>query len=118
MSSETVATFDLETLNQFTQDDPESLKLIVDTFVESSHENCEQLTQAAANSDWNQMASLAHKMIPMLKQMEVFSIVELLEPIEDRKLDLDKDGMVEYTSEICRKMNELFVELRLEIQSR
>lgn len=110
--------FDLETLNQFTQDDPESLRLIVDTFIDSSRENCEALTEAASRNDWKSMAALAHKMIPMLKQMEVHSIVKLLEPIEDRKLDLDEDGMIAYTQDICHKMSELFVQLRLEIQSR
>lgn len=108
--------FDLETLNQFTQDDPDSLRLIIDTFIESSRENCKLLAEAAAIPSWERMATLAHKMIPMLKQMEVCSIVELLEPIEDRKLELDGSELVRYTSEICRKMEELFVELRLQVQ--
>ncbi|NUY80734.1 response regulator [Flavobacterium sp. MAH-1] len=107
--------FDLETLNQFTQDDPDSLRLIIDTFIESSKENCASLTEAASQKDYVKMTSIAHKMIPMLKQMDVFSIVKLLEPIEDAKLDADTD-LVSYTSEICRKMDELFIELRLQVQ--
>ena len=108
--------FDLGTLNQFTQDDPDSLRLIVDTFIESSRENCSLLTEAASRGDWPQMSGLAHKMIPMLKQMDVFSIVRLLEPVEDRKLDLNAAELIAYTESICGKMEELLVELRLQVQ--
>ncbi|RZJ70273.1 ATP-binding protein [Flavobacterium sp.] len=108
--------FDLETLNQFTQDDPDSFRLIINTFIDSSKENCQALTEAAANEDWNKMSAMAHKMIPMLRQMDVFSIVKMLEPIEDRKIELSASELVDYTYEICRKMQELFVELRLQVQ--
>lgn len=110
--------FDLETLNQFTQNDQDSLRLIVDTFIESSNENCRLMAEAAKTRDLDSMSGLAHKMIPMLKQMDVYSIVTLLEPIEDRKLDLPPTELEHYISEICRKMNELFVELRLDVQDR
>ncbi len=111
--------FDLETLNQFTQDDPDSLRLIVSTFIESSQENCQILIDASAREDWDTMSGMAHKMIPMLRQMDVFSIVKMLEPIEDRKLDdLSAAELVDYTTQICRRMDELFVELRLKVQSR
>jgi len=108
--------FNLETLNQFTQDDQESLRLIVNTFIDSSKENCEVLVDAATNGDLDRMSAVAHKMIPMLKQMDVFSIVQLLEPVEDHKIEGDAAVLVRYTSDICRKMEELFVELRLQVQ--
>lgn len=108
--------FNLETLNQFTQDDPDSLRLIVNTFIDSSKENCEALIAAAAKGNWEAMGTIAHKMIPMLKQMDVFSIVELLEPIEDGKIDVPGEELIRYTAGICRKMEELLVELRLQVQ--
>ncbi|MBD3583669.1 ATP-binding protein [Flavobacterium selenitireducens] len=108
--------FNLDTLNQFTQDDPDSLRLIVNTFIDSSKENCDVLIAAAAEENWGAMGTIAHKMIPMLKQMDVFSIVQMLEPIEDGKLDMSGQDLVRYTSDICRKMEELFVELRLQVQ--
>jgi signal transduction histidine kinase/DNA-binding NarL/FixJ family response regulator len=107
--------YDLQSLNQFTQNDPGSLRMIIDTFVESSLDNCGQLTKAATEFDWDKMSALAHKMIPMLKQMEVYSIVALLEPIEDRKLQVTPHEMEAYAKNICEKMNVLFNELQLEL---
>lgn len=108
--------YNLRSLNQFTQDDPESLRLIIDTFVDSSHDNCRQLTAAAAAYNWDDMSALAHKMIPMLKQMEVHTIVRLLEPVEDKKLlHMTRQQLVDYTSDICERMDALFSGLQLEI---
>lgn len=43
--------FDLTSLNKFTQNDAESLKLIVDTFISSVAENCEALKIATEEMD-------------------------------------------------------------------
>lgn len=108
--------FDLKTLNQFTQNDPHALKLIINNFIESAKENCAVLKSAAAEKNQSKLSETAHKMIPMLKQMEVFSIAALLEPIEDKKLDLDPQQLDDYIENICEKMDELTVKLKLEIQ--
>src|SRR6218665_288767 len=108
--------FNLESLNQFTQSDPNALRLIVETFITSSKENCLVLKQTAAQMDWDKMAEIAHKMIPMLKQMEVFSISGLLEAIEDKTLKLDAGEMKNYVENICEKMDALAIKLKLEVQ--
>lgn len=107
--------FDLKTLNQFTQNDPHALKLIVENFIESTNENCSILKWAAAENDLNKLSETAHKMIPMFRQMEVHSIVVLLEPLEDRKLNFDESEMKNYVSNICEKINELVIRLKIEI---
>jgi len=107
--------FDLSSLNKFTQNDAESLKLIVETFITSVAENCEALKEATAQMDIPKMAEIAHKMIPMLKQMEVYTISDLLEPVEDQALNLDKDQTEEYMQVIFEKLKQLVSELKKQI---
>jgi signal transduction histidine kinase/CheY-like chemotaxis protein len=107
--------FDLSSLNKFTQNDPVSLKLIVDTFITSVSENTEALRMATCEMNLKRMSEVAHKMIPMLKQMEVYSISDLLEPIEDQSLEYDKEEMEKYIAIIFEKLSILISELEKEI---
>lgn len=107
--------FDLSSLNKFTQNDSESLKLIVETFIASVAENCEALKEATAQMDLSKMAEIAHKMIPMLKQMEVYTISDLLEPVEDQTLNFAKIQMEEYMEVIFEKLKQLVLELKKQI---
>ncbi|THD31366.1 hybrid sensor histidine kinase/response regulator [uncultured Flavobacterium sp.] len=107
--------FDLSSLNKFTQNDPVSLKLIVDTFITSVSENTEALRQATCEMNLKRMSEVAHKMIPMLKQMEVYSISDLLEPIEDQSLEYDKEEMEKYVAIIFQKLSVLISELEKKI---
>lgn len=107
--------FDLSSLNKFTQNDAESLKLIVDTFITSVAENCEALKKATDELDIPKMAEIAHKMIPMLKQMEVYTISDLLEPVEDKALDLDENQIKDYMNVIFEKLQQLVSELKKQV---
>lgn len=107
--------FDLSSLNKFTQNDPVSLKLIVDTFIASVSENTETLRQATFEMNLKRMSEIAHKMIPMLKQMEVYTISDLLEPIEDQSLEYNKEEMEKYVEAIFQKLSVLISELEKEI---
>lgn len=106
--------FDLKSLAPFTQNDPASLKLIIDTFIESATDNCLELTQSAAAYDADRLARIAHKMIPMLLQMEVYSIAGLLAPLEDKTLELDAIEMAQYCKDICCRMDLLCEQLQKE----
>ncbi|WP_116786976.1 hybrid sensor histidine kinase/response regulator [Flavobacterium psychrotrophum] len=107
--------YDLQSLSQFTQNDPESLRIIIETFTESAVENCEELLQAARDNDDDRLARIAHKMIPMLRQMEVCSIAELLLPLEEGTLNLTSTVLLDYCKKICEKMSELCNLLQKEI---
>lgn len=108
--------FDLKSLNQFAQNDPHALRMIVENFVDSAKQNCEILQTATATMAWDKMADTAHKMIPMLKQMEAYSISDLLEPLEDKVLDFDQVAMQHYVNDICKRIDNLTVKLKLEVQ--
>ncbi|GEP50244.1 hybrid sensor histidine kinase/response regulator [Flavobacterium noncentrifugens] len=114
-SENTGKLFDLKTLNQFTQNDPHALKMIVENFIESTQENCSVLKWAAAENDLEKLSETAHKMIPMFRQMEVHSVVVLLEPLEDQKLNLEVNGMKDYVANSCQKIEELVIRLKIEV---
>lgn len=105
------AIFNLRSLSQFTNNDPVSLRTIINTFIDSAIENCEALKEAAIVNDRQRLAETAHKMIPMLKQMEVFSIVELLIPLEDRTIDNNQSELQAYIDIICLRTEALCLEL-------
>lgn len=107
--------FNLRSLSQFTNNDPESLKAIVMTFVQSALDNCKELQKGALTNDEQLISETAHRMIPMLKQMEVYSIASLLAPLEDRTTGLDADDLRDYINDICERMDALSRELREEI---
>lgn len=110
------ALYNLDTLNQFTLKDRDSLKIILTTFVESSRQNCRELGEAARLQETDKLSGLAHKMVPMLKQLEAWPIVHLLEPLEFSKTPMEKEELIRYVANICAKMEELFDGLQVELQ--
>jgi len=109
--------FNLDSLTQFTQSDPSSLKLIIDTFVESADENCRALQQALAKKDEQKLAEIAHKMIPMLRQIHVHNVAALLEPFEERAYDSNDWPAIEAkVKEVCELMRELCLKLTSEVR--
>jgi len=110
-----VTLYNLTSLSQFTHNDPESLNTILETFVESARENCDALQAAASNNDETIVAQVAHKMIPMLRQMDVNTIIARLLPLEERTLHF-KDGDLQlYIDDVCKRVSELCMKLEAEM---
>ncbi|AWH86815.1 hybrid sensor histidine kinase/response regulator [Flavobacterium album] len=107
--------YDLKSLSRFTNNDPDSLRTIVLTFIESAKTNCDELLKAVETKDGEQLVTTAHRMIPMLKQMEVHSIAGLLMPLEDRATGLDWPELESYINRICGEVQELCNALEKEV---
>lgn len=107
--------YDLSSLNQFTQNDKTALNNIIKVFIKSSTENMEALNTAAQNNDWDAVAQLAHRLIPMLKQMEAYAIVDRLIPLEDKTLDLKATDRTVYLKTLTDQMNNLIEKLNIEL---
>lgn len=107
------ALFNLDSLRKFTQNDETALASIVDIFIKSAQENILALQEATQKGDLDAASDIAHKMIPMLKQMEVFSIAEKLEPIEDMELQFDSSNQWDtYIRDIQNSLDALYLALR------
>lgn len=107
--------FNLKSLIQFTHNDPDSLKMIIETFIESADENCMALQKAVKNKETQKIAEIAHKMIPMLRQMEVYSMVKLLDPLEDQSLNNDWDEIEQRVLAISVHTKNLTHKLRIAV---
>ncbi|MEL1244038.1 ATP-binding protein [Flavobacterium sp. DGU11] len=107
--------YDLKSLSQFTNNDPESLRTIVLTFIESAKTNCDELLKAVQMKDAQQLSATAHRMIPMLKQMEVHSLAALLMPLEDKNTGLGWLEMESYVTKICEAAEALCNALEKEV---
>lgn len=114
-NNENTSLFNLRSLSQFTNNDPDSLRTIVDTFVDSAADNCNVLKEAVKSRDEQKIAETAHKMIPMLKQMEVYSIANQLIPLEDRTMDMNWEQMENYVARIITQMENLCDLLKKEV---
>ncbi|MCW4468329.1 ATP-binding protein [Flavobacterium sp. MFBS3-15] len=106
--------YNLESLKKFTNNDPVSLRNIVMTFIDSAKTNCHELVESAGARDARWLAETAHRMIPMLRQMEVHSIAGLLVPLEDGTATHSWDELEIYIGDICNKMQALCLALEQE----
>lgn len=99
--------YSLKSLEKFTNNDPDSLRTVVLTFIESAKTNCDDLVKSVEAKDAQLMAETAHRMIPMLRQMEVHSIAGLLMPLEDGATGLNWAELDTYITDIIGRMKEL-----------
>ncbi|MBW3519751.1 ATP-binding protein [Flavobacterium sp. NKUCC04_CG] len=79
--------YNLTGLRPFIQDDEVAMKNILQIFVNSTEQNLLELREAAQVMDENALSDVAHKMLPMFRQLEITTVIPLLEPIEDYQLD-------------------------------
>lgn len=107
--------FDLRSLSQFTQNDPESLKMIIDTFIGSSKENCTDLQSALADKNEQRIVEVSHKMIPMLKQIEAFHISEVLDTLEEKHYSGNWDKIEQQINTACKNIETLLEKLNKEV---
>lgn len=99
--------FDFSSLIKFTQGDDESLNRILSVFMSSTQENVLQLKLRVRSKP--KTSEIAHKMLPMFKQLDIGSIVPLLDQLEKGDLNLTKRKML--VNEIDQKINFLIAEL-------
>lgn len=73
--------YNLETLSVFADGDPASLKSIILVFIETAEENLKALNTYA--QDPEKLKEVAHKMLPMMRQLEAGQIIKILEKLEN-----------------------------------
>ena len=76
--------YDLKQLKAFTADDDDSLKSILSVFVESTSASLIELDKHRAHPE--QINQIAHKMLPMMRQLEANEVIALLEQLENPEL--------------------------------
>ncbi|WP_430972223.1 hypothetical protein [Sunxiuqinia rutila] len=78
--------YTLEKIKAFADSDAESLRLILNSLVQSSRQNLELFRQHLQQCDEQALTELAHKMLPLFKQLEAREVVTLLSQLEEGRL--------------------------------
>lgn len=105
--------YTLKNIEQFTDDDPDSLKKIIVSFVDTTTEHIELLKDSLRNKQWDTISRIAHKMLPLFRQLEARDIIPLLEKMEQvDKHSLSPAESAELTAEIIGKATELTENIR------
>lgn len=79
--------YSIDALKAFTSDDPEAIRDILVSFTESTIQNVELFKQHLNNEDFKSLSLLAHKMLPLFKQLGVSSVIAPLSFLEQTKFD-------------------------------
>jgi len=74
--------FSLKEILLFAGDDKDALNTILKVFVDASRKNLVQINKAILNKDKSKITAIAHKMLPMYKQLNTRNIVLQLEQLE------------------------------------
>lgn len=109
---ETDKLYDLTLLNQLLLNDPEAVKEILKVFLDTTKKNIEELKDNTDNIE--SLAQIAHRMIPMLKQIECYEIVLPLEKLEDKLITPEKTE--EYIEKIINILRQLVTKLEVELK--
>ncbi len=81
-TSRTSKEFSLETIKMFLGDDQDAIDEILYTFKKDTLENIKQLSDATVSNNTTQISQIAHRMLPMFRQLEVVQAIPILENFE------------------------------------
>ncbi|MCP9199529.1 ATP-binding protein [Gramella sp. GC03-9] len=102
-------TYDLSEIFEFSGQDEAAMQTILQAFLEGAGESLRELEQAYKNEDQDRMGKLAHRMLPMLRQMKARSIVQILMKIEERQPVKPAEF-----KDLKNRLNSLMADLRTE----
>jgi signal transduction histidine kinase/CheY-like chemotaxis protein len=109
--TETDKLYDLTLLNQLLLDDSEAVKEIIKVFLDTTEKNIEELRDNTDNIE--NLAQIAHRMIPMLKQIECYDLVLPLEKLEDKLIAPEETE--QYGKKIINTLRQLVTKLETEL---
>ncbi len=107
--------YSLNDLMLFAQGDSDSLYAILDTFYESTIGNVKELKTTIRKKDIPHIKKIAHKMLPMFKQIKAKEVVPILEKLENPdQYHLNKKAILNLTNEGVEKIEDLIDKLKVE----
>ncbi|WP_438425929.1 ATP-binding protein [Aquimarina macrocephali] len=107
--------YSLSDLMLFAQGDSDSLYAILDTFYESTIGNVKELKMTIRKKDIYHIKKIAHKMLPMFKQIKAKEVVPILEKLEHPdQYDLNKKAILNLTNDGIEKIEDLIDKLKVE----
>jgi len=77
--------YSLEEISLFTGEDQAALDTILTAFIESTRQNIKEIEKSINDNDRERVAQIAHRMLPMFKQMKALDIVPKLQALENKE---------------------------------
>lgn len=74
--------YSLKNILQYTENDPEATRQVINSFIRETLKNLKLLKQLESSEEYTKIARLAHKMLPLFRQLEVTSVVSSLQRLE------------------------------------
>ncbi|RIV70705.1 ATP-binding protein [Flagellimonas aequoris] len=105
------ALFSISQIAEFL-DGPKAIQEVLQVFLENNRLNLDLLLTSIGNSDYKELRSVAHKMLPMFRQLEVKDSISILEQLEN----LDEHEKGEQVYQLLTKLKQLLFDLETEIQ--
>ena len=104
--------YDLQDIYDFSAGDQVAVQTILEAFIESSKSQIELIAISRKNNDEKEVARLAHKMVPMLKQINAKHLARQLERLEQNEAFTDKE-FKQLKAGILNLMEELEQEIKV-----
>ncbi|MFD0977507.1 hybrid sensor histidine kinase/response regulator [Salinimicrobium gaetbulicola] len=105
--------YTLREIKTFSGGDQQALNTILESFIQSTKANSEALEVACENEDFEKVSAVAHKMLPMFRQLQAGELILKLEILESA--DPEKLKKVKINS-LSEKIDQLLNTLRQEIK--
>ena len=107
--------YSLNDLMLFAHGDSDSLYAILDTFYESTVDNIEDLKAMVSKKNINQIKKIAHKMLPMFKQIKAKEVVPVLTRLEHpEQYDMNDLEVLELAQKAISSIESLIDKLKVE----
>lgn len=108
--------YDTSELLRFTDGDQDSLKIILSSFIQSSQENLAALENASAEANTQRIAAIAHKILPMLRQLKAEKVAQLFEKLEhQQKFGLESTEVIETATKAKIALEKLLEEIKKKV---
>lgn len=109
------APYSLSDLMLFAHGDSDSLYAILDTFYKSTIDNVKELKLITKKKDTGSIQKIAHKMLPMFKQIKAKEVIPILEKLEHPDAyNLDKNAILALTKKGIIEIENLIQKLKIE----
>ncbi|MDQ7916280.1 ATP-binding protein [Mesonia sp. MT50] len=108
--------YDVSELLRFTEGDRDSLKVILNSFIESSQQNLDALRKASAEANLQQIAFIAHRVLPMLRQLKAEKVVVFFEKLEHQQQhNLQAEEVMTMLEKAKKALENLLEEIKKEV---
>jgi len=70
------------------------------------------LNYAKEDGDYEEISNIAHKMLPMFKQLQINHLVPILEKLEDKTVQFQtKEDLVQYIDTLSEQIQDILTDL-------